>query len=243
MRRFVLLSCFIFAVLSIWASGAYRLPIVVTQSDGTSLTILGHGNKDFNWITTSDGAIIVRQGNGFYIASVDEEGNIKATNQLAHNKGERNLEEQVLISKQNKENFLKVAQDNIRKAARKAAINDNGLYTPHLGNVKGIVILVEFSDTAFTLPNPKKSFEYYFNGEHYGDPELVNGEASLAGSVKKYFEDSSFGKYNPSFDVYGPVKINRKASYYGGKGKGSSLVRDACATADNIIDFSKPEYD
>ena len=76
MRRFVLLSCFIFAVLSTWASGAYRLPIVVTQSDGTSLTILGHGNKDFNWITTSDGAIIVRQGNGFYIASVDEEGNI-----------------------------------------------------------------------------------------------------------------------------------------------------------------------
>lgn len=243
MRRFVLLSCFIFAVLSTWASGAYRLPIVVTQSDGTSLTILGHGNKDFNWITTSDGAIIVRQGNGFYIASVDEEGNIKATNQLAHNKGERNLEEQVLISKQNKENFLKIAQDNIRKAARKAVINDNGLYTPHLGNVKGIVILVEFSDTAFTLPNPKKSFEYYFNGEHYGDPELVNGEASLAGSVKKYFEDSSFGKYTPSFDVYGPVKINRKASYYGGKGKGSSLVRDACATADNIIDFSKPEYD
>ena len=110
MRRFVLLSCFIFAVLSTWASGAYRLPIVVTQSDGTSLTILGHGNKDFNWITTSDGAIIVRQGNGYYIASIDEEGNIKATNQLAHNKGERNLEEQVLISKQNKENFLKVAR-------------------------------------------------------------------------------------------------------------------------------------
>ena len=100
MRRFVLLSCFIFAVLSTWASGVYRLPMVVTQSDGTSLTILGHGNEDFNWITTSDGVIIVRQGKGFYIANVDEDGNIKATDQLAHNKGERNLEEQVLISKQ-----------------------------------------------------------------------------------------------------------------------------------------------
>lgn len=243
MRRLFLFSCLIIVTLSTWAVSAYRLPIVVTQSDGTSLTIIGHGNGDFSWITTTDGAIIIRQGDSFYVADIDEQGNIKASQQLAHNKGERNLMEEALISKQDKSKFLQLAKETFRNSARRASISDKNIYTPHMGNVKGIVILAEFSDTAFTLPNPKKSFEYYFNGEHRGDKELINGEASLGGSVNKYFTDCSFGKFSPTFDVYGPVKLNNKHSYYGGKGRGRYLVKDACLAADDIIDFSKKEYD
>lgn len=243
MKKILLLSCFILATSLSWASGFYRLPMEITQSDGTRLTVIGHGNEDFNWITTADGVVIKRQGNDFYIAEIDELGNVKATTQLAHNKEQRSLSEQALVLKQDKEKFLQLAKSNMRKAAKKASINPNSRYTPHVGNTKGIVILAEFTDTAFTLPNPKKSFEYYFNGDHYGDRELVNGESALSGCVKDYFEDCSFGKFSPSFDVYGPVKLNRKHSYYGGKGKGSSLVKDACTAADDLIDFSKPEYD
>lgn len=243
MKKIVLLSCFILTVLSSWASGAYRFPMEITQSDGTRLTVIGHGNSDFNWITTSDGVLIIRQGKDFYIAEIDEMGNVKPTQQLAHNKDNRDMTERALVAKQDKEKFLQVANNNLQNFAKKAAINQNGTYTPHMGNVKSIVILVEFTDTAFTLPNPKKSFEYYLNGEHYGDKELVNGENELFGSVKQYFTDCSFGKFSPTFDVYGPVKLNRKHSYYGGTGKGSLLAQDACLAADSIVDFSKPEYD
>ena len=35
------------------------------------------------------------------------------------------------------------------------------------------------------------------------------------GSVRKYFQDQSYGAYNPHFDVFGPVTLSQNAEYYG----------------------------
>lgn len=245
MKKGVFLIIMLCGLTSIWASGIYRLPIIVHQADGSTLTLIGHGDENFHWVTTTDGVILVRSGENFYVADIDDNGNLHPTAILAHNKGERRLLEEMVISMQDQTKFLKIAEQNIHQAVRKASINNEGkYYTPHTGNVRGIAILVEFSDTTFSLPNPKKSFEYYLNGEHIGDNSLVNGETDNVGSVNQYFKDISFGQFSPSFDVYGPVNVNQKTSFYSSGSYGrTSLIIDACIAADELINFSDPIYD
>ena len=252
MKKCFLLTLMLYVMTSMWASGIYRFPITVKQPDGTTLTLIGHGDENFHWSSTTDGVIVVRSGDSFYVADIDGDGTLKPSKQLAHNKGERSLQETEIVSQQDKDKFLQIAKENIRTSARRASIENKGRhYTPHNGNVKGIINLVEFSDTSFTLPNPKKSFEYYMNGDHLNEGGFVNGELSNQRSVRHYFRDISFGNFTPSFDVYGPVKLNHTASYYCLDKEGKldlqngryQLVKDACIAADDSIDFSKDIYD
>ncbi len=230
---------------SIWASGIYRLPVTVKQPDGSTLTVIGHGDEDFHWTTTTDGVIVVRNGNCFFVADIDDDGKLKPSRLLAHNSGERNLQEEDAIARQDRERFNQIAEKTMtfHRSVRQASIANNAKrpYTPHTGNVRGIIILAEFADTTFTLPNPKKSFEYYFNGDHADATDFANGEKSNIGSVHKYFNDISFGNLSLTFDVYGPIKVSGKTSYYATRR--DSLVQEACMIADDIIDFSNPAYD
>ena len=71
---------------------------------------------------------------------------------------------------------------------------------------KGLVILVGFSDKAFTETNA--GFTQLLNEQGYS-------YNSATGSAKDYFNDVSYGQYNPTFDVYGPYTLDSKMSYYG----------------------------
>lgn len=246
MKKLLLPFLMLFVIISMKASGVYRFPIIVNQSDGTNLTIIAHGDENFHWITTMDGVIVIKNGDSFYVADIDCDGKLTPSTQLAHNKENRTIEEEQVISLQNRLKFNQLADLIItlhHLSARKASIDkkSSSPYTPHIGNVRGIVILAETADTAFSLPNPKKSFEYYLNGESNQFQELVNGEKSNRGCVNKYFNDISFGKFNPTFDVYGPVKVKERTSYYS-KDR-NKLVEDACKAADELINFASPIYD
>lgn len=71
---------------------------------------------------------------------------------------------------------------------------------------KGLVILVSFSNKSFS--KTKQQFTDMLNQQGYSS----NG---ATGSAKDYFNASSFGKYNPTFDVYGPYTLSHPMSYYG----------------------------
>lgn len=245
MKKYVLLTLMLYITTSMWASGIYRLPVTVTQADGSTLTLIGHGDENFHWSTTTDGVIVVKNGDSFYVANIDNDGKLKPSKFMAHNLSERSLQEKDVISQQDRERFYQIAEETMafHRSVRKASIANNAKspYTPHMGKVRGVIILVEFADTTFTLPNPKKSFEKYLNGDHEDATDLKNGEESNIGSVHKYFNDISFGKFSLTFDVYGPVKVQGKTSDY--SNDRATLVRDACVAADNLIDFSDPIYD
>lgn len=90
---------------------------------------------------------------------------------------------------------------------------------------KQLVILVGFSDKQFSKAN--KSFYDMLNKESGN----VNNES---GSVKEYFACSSYGKYVPEFDVYGPYTLDNNCKYYGGNSYGGDknppqMVVDAVA--------------
>lgn len=77
------------------------------------------------------------------------------------------------------------------------------------GDIRVLVVLVEFSDVKFKSVDPKSQYNDYLNKEGYDEFHNV-------GSVRDYFVYNSMGKFRPTFDVYGPVTLPEVRSYYGG---------------------------
>lgn len=104
---------------------------------------------------------------------------------------------------------------------------------------RGLLILVEFSDTTFAANNTQMAFDSLANGDNY----TYNG---AMGSCKQYYTEQSNGLYVPHFDVVGPVVLPNTCAYYGSDAayEGddryiADFVIDACLGAKDLgVDFS-----
>lgn len=254
MKKILLSITFaLMGIVSGFAAKAYSGIVTVTQSDGTELNVRIYGDEHFNWLTTEDGVLLVKEGNNYYIAETTTSGTLKATSFIAHNANKRLPAEIKAIKKQDLSRFRSYA---IKKASPAKAMgtgNSGVKYFPHSGSPKALVILVEFSDTPFQSGEKAKNvFEHFLKGKD--EDALPDGyeaytgsyaKANLRnnGSVSDYFYVMSQGTYTPQFDVVGPYKLNQPSLYYG-KGENDNtyaLVSDACKAADKNVDFS--EYD
>lgn len=218
----------------------------VKQSDGTTLMVKGFGNEDFYYFTTTDGVLLCRDGANFCIATVGADGQLQSTGVTAHEKELRSTAEQELISVQNTARFAGCIASNAATAKILCEpLTPNTTLLPHTGTPRIPVILVEFSDTTFTVSDPKAVFNKYLNATELfnktDDPDMGRNY----GSVKRYFTDMSFGKFSPDFDIYGPIKLYQPLKYYGGGSSASEnmndLFKDACLAVDDEVDFS--QYD
>lgn len=248
-KKLLLAFSLALTTLSSWAVKASPIPFVVTQSDGTTLTVHLNGDETFCWYSTADGAILSRQGGNFYIAHIDEAGNVSPTELLAHNATSRSFEEINVVAKQNRAMFFLNKAKEIRNAKQVTSIQPaaNPSYFPHEGSPTAIVILVEFSDTKFTITDPVASFEQYLNGDEQND--YGHGENLNYGSVKKYFNDMSFGTFTPNFKLCGPYTLPDSMEYYGKNTNTTTdvncieMIKEACSLASDDIDFYDDEYD
>ena len=256
MKKILLSITFaLMGIVSGFAAKAYSGIVTVTQSDGTELNVRIYGDEHFNWLTTEDGVLLVKEGNNYYIAETTSYGTLKATNYIAHNANKRLPAEIKAIKKQDLSRFRSYA---IKKASPTKAMgtgNSGVKYFPHSGSPKALVILVEFSDTPFQSGEKAKNvFEHFLKGK--AEDALPDGyeaytgsyaKANLRnkGSVSDYFYDMSKGTYTPQFDVVGPYKLNQPSLYYG-QGENDNtyaLVSDACKAADKDVDFSRYDAD
>ncbi len=73
---------------------------------------------------------------------------------------------------------------------------------------RGLLILANFSDVQFKAANDHDVMDSLINAVNC---QVNNGY----GSAAQYFRDQSDGQYQPVFDVYGPVNLSQKQSYYG----------------------------
>ncbi len=103
---------------------------------------------------------------------------------------------------------------------------------PTQGDVRSLVILVNFTDVSFVTPDPQEAFYKMLNEPNYSD----NGGT---GSARDYFLASSNNVFRPSFDVYGPVTLPHTRAYYGGTDDQTpQMVVDACDILEHDIDWS-----
>lgn len=254
MKKILFLLIFALVATSSFASKANSLPAVVPQPDGTMLTVLLQGDENISWYTTTDGMLLVKRGNGYYVAQVKADGSLAASSLLAHGPAMRGTEETNMMLLQDKTKFAKYSSKLLGQpgelpvtewtngVTRKMKIRDDSTLFPHMGSPKALVILVEFTDTTFTLPDPKASFNDYLNNETGNIVDRGHGENRNAKGVKGYFKDMSFGQFTPQFDVVGPVKLSHPLRYYGaGNDYMSRLIPDACSAVNDSVDFS--QYD
>lgn len=244
MKKLLLTWISLLLVSLSWAAKAWKMPLTVTQPDGSVLQAYQHGDEHFNWYTDKDGVILIRKADIFYIAHIDQYGKISSSNLLAHEKSQRQDAEKRAVAAQNRNLFFERAQQRIEtRAMRREPVQVDGTFFPHKGSPKAIVILAQYKDTPFTLTNPRQSFQQFLNGK--GRPtDYGHGEGKNARSVQEYFKDMSFGKFTPQFDVYGPVTLPHNLAYYGGTNsnggdeKFRELITDACRLMDDSLDFA-----
>lgn len=249
MKQIILtILLFVAAATTAFAAKAYSGTIAARQSDGTTVEVRMYGDERLHWFATTDGVLLSRVGTDYYVAAVTAEGELRPTSTLAHEALLRTDSERMLAAGQNRDKFFSAASEAMSKAARREPLGTaTPSYFPHTGTPKAIVVLVEFDDTKFTVPDPAKVFDQYLNAEQLDD--FGHAEQSNYGSVAQYFSDMSFGQFRPQFDVYGPVTVGQKSAYYGQNLYGTTdyyfeyFLRDAADAAAEVVDFSSSEYD
>ena len=184
------------------------------QPDGTSIIIQVHGDEWFHWVTDESGNYMEEDTNGFMVKS-SRITDLTISEGLAKAQAQR-----LQVIESAKQAVLKAASSNV-------------------GERRFPVILVQFSDTKFTISNPKEAFTRLLNEEGYSSNGAV-------GSVRDYYLAQSRGRFQPIFDVYGPVTLSNSSSYYAGS-TGTANVRsamyEACNSIKNEIDFSQYDSD
>ena len=67
MKRLIICTLLtLLTAISIQAARALSEPFDVTQPDGTTLTIILHGDEYVNWLTTTDGTMVVETKQGYF---------------------------------------------------------------------------------------------------------------------------------------------------------------------------------
>ena len=115
-----------------------------------------------------------------------------------------------------------------------------GDFNPIIGQKKGLIILVNFSDVAFKSENDNTLYQRIANEEHFSDGDFK-------GSLYDYFYAQSDGQFELTFDVVGPVTVSHDQSYYGTNNENgddlhaAEMVIEALQAADSQVNFA--DYD
>ena len=241
------LIVFLVPTINLNAVPATPYPVIITQPDGTKLTVHIHGDEYFNYKTTLDGYALTQNAEGILTyAQVDSKGFFIGSAVKATNIEKRSLTEKSYIQQLTRiTDFSKINQQ--RRASRllksKSSLTSEPQKTyPLKGTPKSLVILVNFSDLKFVTQNPIKAFSNLLNQTGYS----TNGGT---GSAKDYFHDSSMGVFDPEFDVVGPYSLPQTMDYYGANNTSGDdlnpqqMVFDACTLAAKDVDFSQYDTD
>lgn len=268
MRKYLIIATLALTTAGAWCKPALRMPLAVTQPDGSQLTIVKRGNASCKGIYTLDGYLLKRDvSKGYVYALPQNDGTVTASNVVARNADVRTVSEQRFLSGISKDETMKAVEalhaasaNRFRLQSRVPAFVQDmqketrgpGLYDysfPCTGHQKVLVILAEFKDVRFNSKNKspynKIDAKTYFT-------EMLNKEGfdtyGGTGSARDWFLQNSNGKFDPEFDVFGPVTLTQNVSYYGANDiksdedvRAYQMVIDACKALDSEIDFK--EYD
>ncbi|MFR9644500.1 MAG: M6 family metalloprotease domain-containing protein [Rikenellaceae bacterium] len=241
---FTIYLCLVCSLL--YGVPAKRGVITVSQSDGSTIEILRYGDEFFHYTTTTDDYLISQREGIYYYSDLSVSGEFTPTEQRASNPGERDNQQQRFLSSRTRRSDLgeiRVAAASSQRA--RSSSSSSVLLSPSVtraeGEIRGLVILVEFADEEFTYTSD--DFDRMLNDENYAE----NGGT---GSARDFYSDNSMGQFEPSFDVVGPYTLNQNMAYYGGNSSSSDdmrpreMVAEACELADAAgLNFSNYDSD
>ncbi len=218
MKKYIFVCLMLLFVSDIMAMPARRnTSKKVLLANGTKVLAFLKGDESGHWWETTDGQCL----------KVDERGNATVLSAFE----ESSLRQAASRRRQ---------QSNARRMSRAKGLSP--AKSAIVGNKKGLVILVNYSDRAMSTSQPRKFFDRQFNEEGFSDNNHI-------GSVHDYFYDQSYGQLSIQFDVVGPVTLSKTMSYYGQNDDDGidmypcTMVAEACRLANSQVDFSDYDWD
>lgn len=242
--------------------------LTMKQADGSELTVRLVGDEFTHYYLSEDNYLLLNVNDKFYYGNTDANGKIVNTGIRANQLARRTPDELSLLVSINKDRVMKALQAE-QAPLRKVAVSANPraaapsyapaanaparipstmLFSnfPSFGKQKGVVILVQFSNTKFQTSYTAGAYDYF--------SRLLNqpgfSDYSATGSASDFFKACSNGQFEPEFDVYGPVTLDREAAYYGQDGASGNhdvnvryMIKEACELLDEEIDFSQYDRD
>ena len=242
------ICCVAAALMAMWPS-AMAVPAfpgkgVITQPDGSVVTVRLIGDEHSHITVTDDGYTILPDAQGRYCyARKDATGMLVSSGIECHEPAERGASELALVASLPKRLHIDASAKSLNtkrmnvKAAPLVATR-----FPTKGDARSLVLLVDFSDKDFVTENTHQVFTDMLNKPGYDAREHI-------GCAADYFRSQSMGAFNPSFDVYGPVKMPKSVNYYGENDENGNdmyayeMVVEACRLLDGEIDFSRYDLD
>ena len=157
-------------------------------------------------------------------------------------------------AKGHRDQFVSVDKETIRRNVRREVTMAAGRerqareHLPsaaynYFGKKRGIVLLVEFADKSF---KPEHNMDFYY--QMLNQLNDAGRGIGLKGCVRDYFLEQSNGRFDVTFDIYGPVRLSKGYAYYGEDGEEridtryGELVKEVCEQADKLIDFSRYDW-
>lgn len=226
---------------------AYPYPVTVTQPDGTTLTLLGHGDEFYNYTTTHDGYTLLKNESGCYVYALKREGTLQPSNVVAHDPSQRDAGEVNFLQTVSKR-LIDEPQVAAAKRAKKVEFSSSspqGISNNYM-NYRGLIILINYTDVQFSRSDAKDLYYHMFNDEGYtgytNEDGSTNAYGKFTGSVCDYYRDNSNGIFQPQFDVVGPVNVNYKSTE--GRNKAKNIFNAAVQAAHaEGVDWSKYDND
>lgn len=228
-KRLLFISAFALGTLSLGAVPAKPGIHTLIQPDGSLVEVTIIGDEHFHYYETTAGEMLMLDTDGtLRPMTLSTDGKLTAKGEITG----------TTTPKAQRQEFIKamahLKHDIADKTEMKKVAPDKiPLSFPTTGEVTGLVILCEYQDVKFTEAATVEHYDRICNERGYV------GDATY-GSVIDYFSAQSDGKFNPKFDIFGPITLPDKRADYGVNEEIVKQFRDACIEADKQgLDFSK----
>ena len=241
---FVMFILCVFGNITCHAVEAYPYWVDFRQPDGAIVKVKMRGNEFIKWAETEDGHTLLYDSKGFLVyAQKDDDGDIVPSGIRAVSWERSHVEMPEQVKSLPKGLSFSKRQINTVEQIRRARSADMAparANAPVIGTRKMLMLLVEYQDVKFC--HGKEDFDMLMNQINYTE----NGNT---GSVKDFFLENSFGKFELETEVAGIYTLPHERAYYGGNeggstdSKGRQMAVDAVELADADVDFSKFDND
>ena len=236
MKKFLTLFTLLFVITQqTFAVTASPYPFDFQQPNGDEITVMLKGDERIHWHESLDGYTLLLNQDGYLTYAVlDETGNLHPSDVVATDVEKRDGTVNSFLSTIDKNLFYSEIQKQIMLEIWEIEDEFEGRGERGItGLYKTLCAFVQFPEKAMTIP--MSTFDPLFNQLGY----TGNG----TGSVRDFFKESSYGKFEVEITLCGVYTAPKSESYYAGNGgttNGSELAKWAAqqVAAESSINFA-----